>query len=415
MRKSISFILIFCFFSVVLFPLYGRLFPNAEQIIEGENRMLAPWPDSDTPFAIYPQAFEAYFDDHVAYRAHFVNWVSQIPGVEVLDIRNNVAVGKDGFLFYMAEGSQEDILRKIVYTRAELDEICAAQEATRARLLRDGIEYVVLICPDKHTIYPEYLPIALRGAQGRSRLDQYLQALRDTTGVHIVDARNSVLMEKESHLVFHKTDTHWNANGAFAAYQALSDTLEKLLPKYRRMTSVDYDITDLIESRGGDMAIMLRETLPDYTVNYIAKDSSVVRVDSAYQEISDDPSRMIEIYENPLHPDLPTAVIFRDSFCNALLPFIAESFSRAVFIWSSYPRYAYIEAEQPDIVIQEYVERSAPRFLLYPMDMEEKSVFIDSTMELPTASGTIPHATDVLVEQTHQDSVLEHSAIKAIA
>src|SRR5262249_47950937 len=63
-------------------------------------------------------------------------------------------------------------------------------------------------------------------------------------------------------------------------------------------------------------------------------------------------------------PRLPRAVMFCDSFTQAMFPFLAEHFHRIAFIWQYFPTFdtAVVEREKPQIVIQELVERK----LLYP-------------------------------------------------
>ena len=61
---------------------------------------------------------------------------------------------------------------------------------------------------------------------------------------------------------------------------------------------------------------------------------------------------------------LPKAVMFRDSFANALVPYLSESFSRIVYVWERDVNPEVVELEQPDVVIQEIAERflgRAPR------------------------------------------------------
>jgi alginate O-acetyltransferase complex protein AlgJ len=54
---------------------------------------------------------------------------------------------------------------------------------------------------------------------------------------------------------------------------------------------------------------------------------------------------------------LPRAVIFRDSFTSALAPYLSEHFSRVVYIWRNDVAVDEIEAERPDVVLQELVSR----------------------------------------------------------
>jgi hypothetical protein len=54
---------------------------------------------------------------------------------------------------------------------------------------------------------------------------------------------------------------------------------------------------------------------------------------------------------------LPRAVVFRDSFGNALIPFLSEHFRRVLYVWRPNLEPAFVEEEQPDVVIHEIAER----------------------------------------------------------
>jgi hypothetical protein len=54
------------------------------------------------------------------------------------------------------------------------------------------------------------------------------------------------------------------------------------------------------------------------------------------------------------------AVVFRDSFFEPLIPFMAEDFNQIVYIWTQYDHSIMeklIEQQKPQIVIEEMVER----------------------------------------------------------
>jgi hypothetical protein len=59
-------------------------------------------------------------------------------------------------------------------------------------------------------------------------------------------------------------------------------------------------------------------------------------------------------------------VIFRDSFASALVPFLSEHFSRAVYLWQNDVDAQVVEQEHPDIVIQEIVGRHLHNFIPSP-------------------------------------------------
>ena len=54
---------------------------------------------------------------------------------------------------------------------------------------------------------------------------------------------------------------------------------------------------------------------------------------------------------------LPKAVLYRDSFGSALVPFLAEHFERMVTLWEYDVVPEAIREERPDVVIQQWVDR----------------------------------------------------------
>ena len=135
-----------------------------------------------------------------------------------------VVEGNDGWLFYrseaMGEPGLDDFVGQIVPTSGEIARWRAAITARRARLGARGIAYVVAIAPNKHTIYPDHLPLALRSHQGISRLDRVVAAFAGEVG-GFLDLRPALLAARGRELVYHRTDTHWNDAGAYAAYSAI--------------------------------------------------------------------------------------------------------------------------------------------------------------------------------------------------
>ena len=63
--------------------------------------------------------------------------------------------------------------------------------------------------------------------------------------------------------------------------------------------------------------------------------------------------------------NLPRAVFFRDSFTSAMIPFLAEHFSRAVFLWEYDVNPEIIATERPQVVIQQIVGRHLGAVLPY--------------------------------------------------
>ena len=63
---------------------------------------------------------------------------------------------------------------------------------------------------------------------------------------------------------------------------------------------------------------------------------------------------------------LPRAVVFRDSFTTALVPFLAEHFSRTVFLWQKDFIPEQVVEEGADVVIYEIASRHLYNFVASP-------------------------------------------------
>lgn len=385
-RKLLSYLTVLLFLGLASLPAWGMLFPALTRDA-GENRALAHWP---RPFT--PQGAEDWFDDHFALRGPMTALYNRVNARTGLTEVNGVATGRDGWLYYMYDGSREDIRREIHYSAEELERICSAQQQTKDDLAAMGIDYYLVICPDKHTVYPEFLPESLSGYTGPSRLDGMLEAMAENTDVKVIDTRQTVIDEKQNHRVFFKTDTHWNGYGAFAAYEQIIGRIGEDHPAVRRIAREDCDVLIDENWREGDMAgfIGQADTLADTDVTFQVKDSSLIRLKTPYAETSDDPDRPILCMENPAHPELPTAVVFRDSFCKKLYPMLADSFSKVTFVWSTSVMYSIVENEQPDLVIMEYVERYSG-FAANGMDAPEAKLadYESGNLPLPEHKGLI--------------------------
>lgn len=347
---------ILSWFTVILFlillslPLYGMLIPGFTGNT-GENRNLTKFPKKSE---LSPSSLEAWFNDNFALRGYMMKIYNRVIAKSGVEIFNNVAIGKENWLYYMADGSKEDIECSLHYTGEELETTCKAQNAVMEYLNTQGIDYYLMVCPDKHTIYPEYLPEGLSGYEGESRFEGMAKAIRENTSIKFADTREAVLKEKQGHDVYYKTDTHWNFYGAFAGYDCLMNLIEKDFPNVRHVKREECTVVADENYHGGDMAgfIGQSETLIDTKITCTVNGSTIRQMDVPYKVDVD----VLRI-ENPDHPEMPSVVIFRDSFASAMYPMLNDSFSRVTYVWTGVILRDVVEYEKPDLVICEYVER----------------------------------------------------------
>lgn len=248
---------------------------------------------------------------------------------------NKVVIGKDGWMFL----SDEEVLKHYTpqgeLNESSLNHLQVFLQERKSYFDSIGIPYFVVIAPNKHSIYPEQLPDWSKGFYFDKRTDQILDVL-DSLKVGRLDLR-PVLMEYKSEGLYHSTDTHWNDQGAFRAYQEIQKFLESvLLDSYDAQNFVMSRKDSIIE--GGDLARMIG----------LDKGMKI-----PVQKLRFTGDTKVED-KNDLN-----ILIFRDSFTSALKPYFKREFLETNFIWNHTLDRSIVEKEKPDLVLHIIIERYA--------------------------------------------------------
>lgn len=287
-----------------------------------------------------------------------------------------VLKGKGDWLFLSQENAElnvvDDYRSGRLFTPEQLARWVAEYQSRQAWLDARGIRYLVVVAPNKHTVYPEHLPDRYNRINAINRTDQLVQALT-AAGVAVLDLRPAMDEVKKQAQAYYRTDTHWTSFGAFAGYIAIMKRLATWFPRFEPEIHGDFDIA-ITPGLNGGLASMLAldDLFPENRITFIprfqrqAVESTIPYPRSTYFQ----PAVVMETGD----PDKPTAVIFRDSFAHELVPFLSEHFNRAVYLWP-YPSTsremrqfdrAAIEREKPALVIDEFVERYFTEFPAKP-------------------------------------------------
>ena len=338
------------FFLAILFPVWGHILPQPQEESLEENRSMTEWSFSgDLKKRI--ETLENYLDDHLAFRETAISAVLRANLALGESPDNMVLAGFDEWLYYV-EG-EEDFRRGSGLEEETVRELYDAQQEAADTFAAAGIDYRILVAPDKHTVYPQYLPLSNRMGSGVSALDQMMAAPGPDYTVRFVDVRPALIAAAEKgEQQYYKTDTHWNPNGAYTAYQVLMDALMPEHPTLRRLTESDIRRTETATS--GDLAGMIGQS-------GIRTDRlKVVRV--ANPASREDPERsdtFLTAYVNESIPDAPRMLLIHDSFGPALVPFLRESVSELYLMSNESPTFDAIgDLSRFDIVVMEVVERN---------------------------------------------------------
>jgi alginate O-acetyltransferase complex protein AlgJ len=231
---------------------------GAEGALSNEQRTRVARPDLATAGAQYPEQFDAYFRDNFGWRERLIRWhhlfkfyfLQQSPVA-------NVIVGHDGWLFYAANGDGVDIRDfggRWPHSASDVEAWLKRQDARVEEYAQLGARYLLALAPNKHTVYPEYVP-ARYGPHAPGLLDEIRTQLWRHPRLDVVDLRDVLLPHRDAQLYF-RGDSHWNAQGAFRAAQAITDALRARVPAVGTLRDDDYILrTGRID--GGDLVNML--------------------------------------------------------------------------------------------------------------------------------------------------------------
>ena len=351
-----------------------------------ENRPTAPWPAWSTA-ATKPRdftaAFERAFADRFGGRDALIRLHHGVKAVAFgVSPVPNVMLGREGWLYFLGEDGKSldrHFRGSEPFTDREIDALVTELGRRRDFLAARGIGYVVAVVPDKFTIYPEHLPAGV-ARMPATPLDRAAAALARDPRMHFVDLRAPLAAAKVKERLYFLTDSHWNYNGAVVGYEAIMRAVQRALddqgrarlPAIAAPPRPPYAAGKDVYS--GDLATMLglprRFREPDLAplskVLGEAATRCARRVDVPPEPLLYPPAQDPQAFECAT-PGLPRAVVYRDSMAIPLVPLLAQNFSRSLFMSSRRLDPALIAREQPDVVIEELVERSLNAPAAFPI------------------------------------------------
>jgi tetratricopeptide (TPR) repeat protein len=283
-------------------------------------------------------------------------------------------VGKSDMLFLAgdSQGGLKQHYGLMQYNDLQADAINKLLKARRDYFDLNQINYINLILPDKQTVYSDYLPIPIAADAERPSM-QFLQLCKANNLATCYPAEIMINKNKQGLDTYDQVDTHCNAYGSFLAYQALVDQINTAF----RMNVPKLKFSDISLYRvkaAGDLGSKLNPAVTGARVHSkIENAKAQLKFDSSHPTFTGD--GVMKVYENATAEK--TAIMFGNSYHYALLPFLAESFKRIVFVQSTIIDYSLVEYEKPDVVIYQSVER----FLYWLPHEAENKFCIDQIFE----------------------------------
>lgn len=249
-----------------------------------------------------------------------------------------------------------------------------------------GIIYIMVMAPSKSSVYPEQVPHRIKKSEITPRFQQLMASLTPDTQRHVVDLTDLMRDQSRTEQNFFRLDSHWNFVGAHRAYLYLLPRIQALaagtgieLPEHWSKP-VEVERYHVDRAPRNDLARMLNNPI------FMTEGTDMIKPLAAEPTREDLPMSALTTLANPklshsspFYPyvlsqsdpsgTLPRCIAFRDSFFHMLEPFIAQHCSRLTLLKHldkiGVPALQidvpYIAREQPQIVIEEFVERLLTR------------------------------------------------------
>lgn len=345
--KTTRIIIIFSFLTVLCLPFLQMEFHFFHEFEDPEKRELAAAPEFTwNRLPELPAGFELFWSDNFGMRPDLIRW-NNIMRVELLDVSPvpSVVLGKDHWMFYCSEALDdgntfEDYRGLSPLSSRELEKLRIRLEANRAEFARHGMRYLVVVVPNKNTVYGEFLPDSIRKS-GTTRLDQFMEYMKSHSNVRILDLRKALLDAKNDCPVYWKTDSHWNSFGAYVGYREIVRCLSLDFPGLSAGNIAG--AVDVSSSPpGGDLAQML----------------------FMQDVVSEENNTRFDLAGIPDHPQMHRVIFRHDSFGDNLYPYLNRLCEKVINIAPFAPyRFEALEREHPEVVLHVFAERYIPQAL----------------------------------------------------
>jgi hypothetical protein len=307
------------------------------------------------------QQLQAYARASFGGRHQLVEWDGRLKQTLGLSrsYGSDVTEGREGWLFYRVHRGTQGVRPEVPFGAAELDRWVRTLEAHRRAVEASGATFLVVIAPDKESIYPDLLPPELPAALPTSRLDA-LAARLGAAGVTMVDLRPALRSARTTGPfsgtpLYWRTDTHWNALGALLATRPLLAELGRRFPGVHVPANEEIEFHtapapagDLVRMRG------LQDVATDLRVEARVRPERCVEASGYDLDVHGGVTQRLSCPGAPVR----RALVLHDSMMVAMLPALAPAFERSTWTRQAALDPAMLSAEAPDVVIFEVVERT---------------------------------------------------------
>ena len=228
-----------------------------------------------------------------------------------------------------------------------------------------GKKLVILMCPEKEEIYPEYMPTM--DVKNEKELAIYMRDyLKENTDVKFIYPKEEFLNYKKKYLLYQKYDTHWNLVGAYLGVTMVENALGMETTPLHEMSlkKEKTNVGDLIPLSGNTVNGLAEYT--DYKFDNYKLDNEV-----EVEKIVDKFDANSTIYRCKNGVD-EKAFVIGDSYSGRFVDFAKKDFNT---LYAS----SYLNLDMPFLPIQ---VKDADDIILVFVERNESSVLRKTVKKL---------------------------------
>lgn len=350
-----------CFVGLIFIPFL--LLDTTESIdSELENRALTQWPGLHFD-KLHTEWYGHYVEDRVAFRDEAIILNADINYRLFGEFSEQLhMLGKDGYIFPADEGYVQNYQRLNI-DETLMDNLMTYLTRTDAYVKKRGGLFLFMICPNKSSVYGEYMPDDIHVDESReSALDMARRKL-DERGVSYVIPDRAFRRIKETEQIYNrKYDcAHWNDLGAFYGLNMAETLIHETYGDIPVMEEGDFarSTETVSELEFFATSAEITDEIPKLTCS--SPSGANVAVDSPYRvDVTVEAGNNMAYFYNPDAPNDRTILILHDSFLDNRESWYTYRYREVYF--TSRVNYThikeYIDLIEPDVVLFELAERS---------------------------------------------------------
>ncbi len=324
----------------------------------------------------YPSMYETYFNDYIPFRNELVQLKNTID-VTIFNnaVSDTALLGKNNYMFYNSFNIIKDYIGLYIIDYNTMHRMRDNIISFNNELNKIGIDFILMICPDKNFIYPEYMPNYIKRKYSYNQTDKFIDYMQNTTNIKIVFSKKQLLDYKNKYRLYYKYDSHWNNLSGYIGYIDIMKILNKSYVELKDISIKEIMISGNFPKQVINILNLSKINKYNYDIDYDISNYSKNKI--TYVNPTND---SITMHLKSDSIDNRKILVIRDSFTivGNMYYYLSLSFSESFFIHidaiNNGTLNSLIREFKPNIIIYETLERYIePKFLNMSYTIEDIS------------------------------------------